>query len=373
MGSTSSDGRNRLLAAEVARRGRMAEPLPDDWEVPEELRGEPGIVRNRYEETFYANEVPFESWIRKHAEFREHLHREAMPYVEQTYPDYRTKLMASLDDGGLEPSQGTPTGDDLTEIIRGEALQLGCTMVGFRPYQAKYTFKEERDNVHIRRNVVALGLEQDHERTQEIPSVPSEMAAVEAYIPLVEAALGVAQVIRLHGYRAQVTIKTMVVQPYFVDAGLGQMGANGQLLTPFAGSRIRLLVVLTDAPVAYDGPLDYGVPELCRRCQICVDRCPGRALTSREIWWRGVRKFKTVSRRCAPMLSRYDNCGICMKVCPVQRYGYREVMDHFRETGQVLGKGSDELEGYLLSDKGYFPAGRLPTFSQDELSTPGIE
>jgi hypothetical protein len=36
-------------------------------------------------------------------------------------------------------------------------------------------------------------------------------------------------------------------------------------------------------------------------------------------------------------------------------------MEHYVETGEVLGKGTDSLEGYTLQDKGYFGPGHLPT------------
>ena len=61
-------------------------------------------------------------------------------------------------------------------------------------------------------------------------------------------------------------------------------------------------------------------------------------------------------------MTRYSGCGVCMKVCPVQRYGLPEVMKYYVETGRVIGKNSDNLEGYSLPDKGYFPPGRLPKF-----------
>ena len=63
----------------------------------------------------------------------------------------------------------------------------------------------------------------------------------------------------------------------FVAAGLGQLGANGQLLSPHFGSRARLMMITTDAPVRYDKPVDYGVHAFCQKCLVCVDRCPGRA------------------------------------------------------------------------------------------------
>ena len=56
-------------------------------------------------------------------------------------------------------------------------------------------------------------------------------------------------------------------------------------------------------------------------------------------------------------------CGVCMKVCPVQKYGMQTVLDHYAETGQVLGKGSHELEGFSLPDKGYFGPGQMPVFA----------
>ena len=53
-------------------------------------------------------------------------------------------------------------------------------------------------------------------------------------------------------------------------------------------------------------------------------------------------------------MTRYSGCGVCIKVCPIQKYGMKPVMDHYIETGEVLGKSSPNLEGYTLPDKGYF-------------------
>ena len=68
-------------------------------------------------------------------------------------------------------------------------------------------------------------------------------------------------------------------------------------------------------------------------------------------------------------MARYLGCGICMKVCPVQKYGLKNVMDHYASTGQVLGKGTHDLEGYELEGKGYFGPGELPVFESDFFSS----
>ncbi len=66
---------------------------------------------------------------------------------------------------------------------------------------------------------------------------------------------------------------------------------------------------------------------------------------------------------------RYEGCAVCMKVCPINRYGAKAVMEHYLETGEVLGKGTHNLEGYTLHPEqsaqyavGYFGPGDLPVF-----------
>jgi ferredoxin len=83
-----------------------------------------------------------------------------------------------------------------------------------------------------------------------------------------------------------------------------------------------------------------------------------------------VEKNKLVFKRCRPVMARYLGCGICMKVCPIQKYGMPAVMEHYVETGEVLGKGTDNLEGYTLQDKGYFGPGQLPIFNREFFKMP---
>ncbi|MCI0822309.1 MAG: hypothetical protein J4N34_02650, partial [Chloroflexi bacterium] len=65
-----------------------------------------------------------------------------------------------------------------------------------------------------------------------------------------------------------------------------------------------------------------------------------------------------------------SGCGICMKVCPIQKYGLEPVMEHYIETGEVLGKGTANLEGYELPDKGYFKPGKLPVLGAEFFDMP---
>ena len=81
-------------------------------------------------------------------------------------------------------------------------------------------------------------------------------------------------------------------------------------------------------------------------------------------------KNKLAFKRCRPVMARYLGCGICMKVCPIQRYGMEPVMRHYVETGEILGKGTDNLESYTLPDKGYYKSGELPIFDANFFQMP---
>jgi hypothetical protein len=59
-----------------------------------------------------------------------------------------------------------------------------------------------------------------------------------------------------------------------------------------------------------------------------------------------------------------------MKACPIQRYGMKPVMDHWVETGEVLGKRTHNLEGFSLREKGYFGPGELPSFDRSLFDFP---
>ena len=97
---------------------------------------------------------------------------------------------------------------------------------------------------------------------------------------------------------------------------------------------------------------------------------PGRAIVRDKVWWRGVEKNKLIYERCRPVMARYEGCAVCMKTCPIQRFGMPAVMEHYVETGKVLGKGTHLLEGYTFKEKGYHGPGELPQFDRQFFEIP---
>ena len=366
----------RPLSHKVIRPGRRAGDPDVEIPVAEDLAGVPGITQEPADVAFYSREYPLESQAIDHSADRQWaLVTQPQDMTEfREVQDVRMKPMyeAALHSADVEPT-GTPTpGDDLTEDIRRYARDLGFGEVGFTAHDRHYTFAAKKRWARFD-HAICLAYEQDYVQTQSGPGMDADRARFETYEAQQERCLELAAYIRSRGYRAQVhdgSDGSGTYIPLFVADGLGQLGANGQLLSPHFGSRSRLMLVTTDAPVTYDQPQDYGIEKFCQQCQVCVSRCPGRALTREKVWWRGVRKNKVIYERCRPLMVTFHGCAVCMIACPIQRYGMKPVMEHYVETGEVLGKGTENLEGYSIAGKGHFGPGRLPQFSRDFFEFP---
>ena len=360
----------------VRRPGRTHGDADVEIPVAEDLTTVPGIPLIDADVSFYSRVEPLKSQaVEKSAEQRwaETIYTEEVAeYKKGHYKRVKPLVDAAATSGDLEPTAEPVPGKDVTDDIRLRARELGFGEVGFTRYDRRYTYASKKSWTKFT-HAVCLAMEQDYDQTQSIPSIEAEYAHFGSYEVAGELCLQLAAFIRDLGYRAQIHSPSDASSPYipmFVAAGLGQLGANGQLLSPHFGSRSRLMMITTDAPVTYDQPVDYGIHNFCQICQVCVNRCPGRALVKEKVWWRGAQRNKLIYERCRPVHARYESCGICMKVCPVQKFGMKPVMEHYIETGEVMGKGTEALEGYSLRDKGHFGPGELPHFDREFFEIP---
>ena len=339
-----------------------------------------GVPQRDAEVSYYSREFPLESFSIEQSASAVWAQKERVkhtPETEELYRNYQKKItpwINKIKRSGERVSNVSSQTENSTEVIRNKAKELGYSEIGFTKFDRRYIYQSRKS--FVRRdlpNVICLAYEQEYIETQNIPSYSSEIAQGDAYLTQADLSLKLAGFINELGFSAQISgpawhFGPMI--PMFVEAGLGQLGVNGQLLSPHFGSRARLQLIITDAYLDYDSPIDYGMYKFCELCQVCFMRCPGKAIQSQRVWFRGVEKNKLIAKRCRPVMARYSGCGICMKVCPIQKYGMRPVMEHYVETGEVLGKGTDELESYELENKGYFRSGKVPIFDRDFFDMP---
>ena len=351
---------------------------PYTREVPADMREVPGIRRDEAAADAAYAEEPLHDWITTHDEAVRWMYRHgwdvyliAAPRMVRAVRDIvrvRRRRPAS-------PPAIAPPADpaELTKLVKELGAELGMSAVGVARYDPRYTLAQVADRPPAGDRMIVCIVEQNWEATQTSPSGRSERSAFAAFGEVLRLSSKLAERLQEMGYRAHphdAQGETVVLQ-YAVAAGLGQMGANGQVLTPFAGSRARITTIETNAPLDFDAPVDYGIHKICDACQVCARRCPSGAIPGKRRMYRGVEKHKLNMARCAPVVAQAHGCAVCMKTCPVQRYGLRAVTDEFEATGRILGKGTAELEGYTFQDRYYGP-GERPTLLREWLSPPGL-
>lgn len=101
-------------------------------------------------------------------------------------------------------------------------------------------------------------------------------------------------------------------------AGLGWIGKSSSLIHPRYGPRIRLVSVLTDAPLETGAP----VPSRCGSCRACEEACPAGAITGKGFSPEVPLEERFDGTLCDIYLSKVRSafgqrvCGRCLAVCP---------------------------------------------------------
>lgn len=369
-------------------------PIPDRWlgsvlparqpwdqleppVVPEQLRRYPGVVRNEEAAKRAFDQGPVQHFTSLHSKAIDfvfsHLWMSILPTAPQLMrANRRAQLLTEVRPGAPDDHVDPAT---LTNQLRAEAARLGLSAIGVAPYDERYAFAQFQGQ-EVGRTVIVCVLEQNYEATQTAPSAQSELAVMSTYSKLVNMGCDLAGWLNERGYRARVGDPDghHIYIHYGVEAGLGQLGLNGQLLTRQAGSRCRLIVMETDAPLVTDGPKDFGIPALCDACKICIRRCPSAAIPPVRKESRGIEKAKIRTDRCLPLVAQVEGCAVCMKVCPVQKYGLDAVIEEFSAAGTIKGAGTDDLEGYYWPpERKYFSAAEHPRVPAEFLRPVGMD
>lgn len=122
------------------------------------------------------------------------------------------------------------------------------------------------------------------------------------------------------GALARICVDTApVAERYWaVQAGLGIMGLNGQLIVPGVGSGVFLAEVLTTLELPADEPMTGH----CGHCGRCVAACPGGAIKADgTIDARRCLSYLTIEHRGdlpdgTELHGRLYGCDACQRVCP---------------------------------------------------------
>lgn len=174
--------------------------------------------------------------------------------------------------------------------------------------------------------VVAMGMAMDYTMMNTAPAATAQAEVLKTYSEMAILVSALAKFIRRLGYDAIPSLNdTALNVPIAIDAGLGQVGRHGMLISPDFGPRIRLCKVITNLPMKVDKPNDFGVTEFCENCVECARSCPAGAIPFGERTFEGstmsnnagVLKWYLDAEKCRRQWGDFGTaCGICIKVCP---------------------------------------------------------
>jgi reductive dehalogenase len=255
--------------------------------------------------------------------------------------------------GPWDPAELDMSWEDATLAVRHAALFYGASLAGvaelnplwiysdhFSPsrddiertipvHREGDRFEQTEDAWYIPESmnrVVALAFEEDYHAISNSPGRLASAATGNGYSRMAVTSSQLSDFIRALGYRALPAGNGVGLSvPIAIDAGLGQLGRMGLLVTPKYGPRVRLAKVITDMPLVPDSPIDFGVTEFCEGCMLCADDCPSESVTKGPRTWEGTSgsnhpgsfKWYTKVEGC------YDfngfSCSNCKRVCPFNK------------------------------------------------------
>jgi ferredoxin len=275
-----------------------------------------------------------------------------------------TEALRKEVDGPLASARSEYPAGRMTSYVKGLAHYYGAHAVGIAELQPYHVYS------HIGRGsgeygapitldhlyAIAFTVEMDHAMMGPAPGAPVVMESARQYVEAAKVALQLAYLIRGLGYpaRAHVDGNYRVVAPLVArDAGLGEIGRMGLLMTPELGPRVRLGVVTTDLPLVPDSRSDdLSTLDFCRICKKCAENCPSRSIPfgdREEI--DGAFRWRIDSDACF----RYWNvigtdCGRCMAVCP---YSHPDNAPHNLVRWAVRRSGAARQAALWLDDVVY--------------------
>jgi reductive dehalogenase len=239
-----------------------------------------------------------------------------------------------------EPVEGRPKPDvtmkDATEVVKNFTKHLGACAVGVCEVDPKWVYSK-RGEIHfdnwedwgtdipeLPKYAVVFAVEMNFEHVMAAPHTPTVAESANRYAEGAYISTVLTQWFKDMGYKGvaqHLRHYDVMTTPLAVDAGIGELGRQGYLITPGEGPRTRVFATLTDMPLLTDKPISFGVDEYCSHCGKCATTCPSNSIPlGDKTVHNGVEKWKLDALTCYQYWSQVGtDCAICMAACSFSR------------------------------------------------------
>ena len=232
-------------------------------------------------------------------------------------------------DGPVKEPQNKLPPATLQQNLLEHAQQLGALDVGvceLKPEHFYHTrgrhhyYGDKVESTH--KYAMVFAVEMDRSYIATAPQAPVLMESYKQYLRAGTIAVQAAEFLRNMGWEAKAHIDSnyeVICSLVARDAGLGEIGRMGIMMSTKTGPRCRLSVVTTNAPLEpVPAKIDSNILYFCEICKKCVDCCPTQSIsdkpynhTPEAVGW------KINSDKCYSYWMKVGtDCARCMAVCP---------------------------------------------------------
>ena len=242
---------------------------------------------------------------------------------------FTVSQFASAVTGAVAQKRVVLDNDKLILFLKSWAKSLGVVSIGITQMQDYHWYSTIGRGEDYGKKVtcthpfgIAFTVEMNPTMMASAPDGPTVMESAQQYLNAGSIAIQLAQLLRNLGYsaRAHIDGNYRVVAPLVArDAGLGEIGRMGLLMTPELGPRVRIGVVTTEIELQADErAANPNVLDFCTICKKCADICPSKAIsfTDREEI-NGAIRWQINQEACFTYWTVIGtDCGKCIVVCP---------------------------------------------------------
>ncbi len=226
----------------------------------------------------------------------------------------------------------------MTRAVKNAARMYGAALVGIAEIDIRWLYTADRsgepyDIPESIDRAIVMAIEMDYEGLSTSPAFPSALSTAVGYSTMAFVEIELAAFIRRLGFRAVPCGNDIALSvPLAIDAGLGQYGRHGLLITKEYGPRVRIAKVLTDMPLLTDRPdTDFcnAVIRFCKTCEKCAHHCPSKSIPSGDTrTWNGetrsnnpgVKKWYVNPVTCYGFwMENGSDCSNCIRSCPYNK------------------------------------------------------
>jgi hypothetical protein len=221
---------------------------------------------------------------------------------------------------------------EMSKEIKKTARYYGAYNVGITRLNDYWIYSKDRENNPIDipkefKFAIVMTVKMDGEAIKTSPKFTASKATGLAYSQMAFLVSCMAEFIRNLGYKAiPMGNDTALSIPLAIDAGCGELGRNGLLITPEYGPCVRICKVFTDLPLETDKPIKFGVTEFCKNCSKCAEACEADAIQtavepSFEIACssnnKGILRWAVNQEKCYRFwIENGGECSNCVSACP---------------------------------------------------------